>query len=174
MAGKIKRLDALYYFRNVGVLSNPRSVEGWNQWFLKDFDEFFNCYKEYRAKIVDFGVKQSSQKLDPDRLRRTIELAFMFYIGREFHILYWIPEYLSAAIVDQNERDRLERFLRQRLVDQSQTASSVVTPVYEPTPTAPLRRFSGLNIPRSIQARFSDEKWELLYKRLGSMSQAWS
>jgi glycosyltransferase domain-containing protein len=167
VAGKIRRLDEIYYFRNVGIPPNPRPFDNWHQWFFKDFDGFFRCYQEYRTKVLSFATEQLGLVLDADGLRRTIDMVFMIYMGREFHILYWIPEYLSVVTTDENERDRLGHLLNERLLGQPQPQSSVEPPNGSPAALS-MKTIPGLRMPQKIQARFSEEKWAVLWKRLRS------
>jgi glycosyltransferase domain-containing protein len=166
VVGKIKRLDAIYYFRNVGIASNARPFEDWNQWFVKNFDEFFRHYQEYRTEVIDFSLKGFGANLDADRLRRTIDMAFMVYVGREFHMWYWIAEYLSVAIADQQERDRMGPFLNERLIGQTPMQVSPAAPTKEPVLVSPMKSFAHVRIPPLVQARFSDEQWDLLNEGL--------
>ena len=76
--GKIKRLNRLYYLRNVGVPNNPRPFQSWRDWYVKDFDEFFEQYREFRSMVM-YLVAQTGKDMDADRLRRTIDMAFMVY-----------------------------------------------------------------------------------------------
>ncbi len=164
--GKIKRLNGLYYLRNVGVPNNPRPFQSWRDWYVMDFDEFVEHYRQYRAMVMDL-VAQTSKDVDAKKLRRTIDMAFMVYAGREFHMLHWMHFYLTETITDENERERLRPFLMDRLWKQAapqppaaaeKEAANIMT-----TNIAP-----QLRIPAQVEARLSREQWKLLAKRLHS------
>jgi hypothetical protein len=164
--GKIKRLNRLYYLRNVGVPNNPRPFQSWRDWYVKDFDEFFEQYREFRSMVM-YLVAQTGKDMDADRLRRTIDMAFMVYAGREFHMLHWMHFYLTDAITDQDERERLRPLLTERLWNQSNpppsgTAEREVANI-STTNIAP-----QLRIPAEVEARLPREQWKLLAKRLHS------
>jgi len=164
--GKVKRLDRIYYLRNVGVPSNPRPFEDWNQWILKDWDGFLAYYLEYRTRITAFAAARMSPALDPDRLRRTIDLAFMLYVGRDFSMAYWIYQYLATAVVAQEERDRLGILVNERLL-----APPPSQPPPAPQPLHEVRGDAGsapLRVPAAVAARHPPPQWELLRSKLQS------
>jgi len=112
-------------------------------------------------------VAQTSKDVDAKKLRRTIDMAFMVYAGREFHMLHWMHFYLTETITDENERERLRPFLMDRLWKQAapqppaaaeKEAANIMT-----TNIAP-----QLRIPAQVEARLSREQWKLLAKRLHS------
>jgi glycosyltransferase domain-containing protein len=166
--GKVKRLDRIYYLRNIGVPSNPRPFEHWDQWILKDLDGFFACYLEYRTRITAFADVRMSPAPDPDRLRRTIDLAFMLFVGRQFSMAYWIYQYLATAVVAQEERDRLSILLNERLLA---PPPSQPPPTPQPVDEVPSGASGDagpfpLRVPPEIAARHSPAQWELLRSKL--------
>jgi glycosyltransferase domain-containing protein len=164
--GKIKRLNRLYYLRNVGVPNNPRPFQSWRDWYVKDFDEFFEQYREFRSMAM-YLVAQTGKDMDADRLRRTIDMAFMVYAGREFHMLHWMHFYLTDAITDQDERERLRPLLTERLWNQSNPPPSG-TAEREAANISTTNIAPQLRIPAEVEARLPREQWKLLAKRLHS------
>lgn len=165
--GKIKRLNWLYYLRNLGVPSNPRPFESWRDWYVKDFDGFFEHYLGFRATVIDLVTQ--SEAVDVGRLRKTIDMAFMVYAGREFHMLHWMHFYLTEAITDEHERERLRPLLMERLWNQPQSPGA---PELEAANILTTNIAPQLRIPAQVEARLSREQWNLLAKRLHS-SRGW-
>ena len=116
MEGKLKRLNEIYYLRNLGIPHHARPIEGWNQWMALDFDDFFDHYRLHRAKIIEVFASRGNIKIDPQKMRRALDMSFIIYLGREFHMGYWVDEYLSTAVVDQKEKNRLRQKMNTSLL----------------------------------------------------------
>ncbi len=127
--GKIGRLDKIYYLRNVGVAPHGRSIEGWNHWMARDFDDFFERYREHRAKIISLLASDTVGDIDIQKLRRCIDMAFVVYLGRGFHLGFWIEEYLAGAVSELEDRNRLRQRLAKTLFEtQSPPVANGQTP----------------------------------------------
>lgn len=113
--GRVKRLDDLYYLRNLGVAPLPRDLEGWNQWMAQDFDGFYAAYRRHRGRVLA-SVESSATEEDLERLRRAIDMSFLLHVGLEFHLGFWIDEYLATCVKGETERGRIGRAVRHRLL----------------------------------------------------------
>ncbi len=111
LIGKIKRMDGLYYLRNVGDPPQKRPLEGWYHWAAADLDGLFERYREHRARILALLSDRRDVALGEDRLRRAIDMSFLLLVGRQFHLDYWIDEYLTTAVASGDERVRLRGWL---------------------------------------------------------------
>lgn len=109
--GKIKRLETIYYLRNMGDAPHARPVEGWSQWAATDLDLLFTRYGDHRQRIIDLVSADPAAAISGEQLRRAIDMSFLLYAGRHFHLNVWVEEYLQTAIVDPAERDRLRLWL---------------------------------------------------------------
>ena len=116
LTGKIKRLDEIYYFRNLSVKPHSREYEGWYEWLAKDFDQFFSYYRNHRKRVVDYALSLPNASLDAVAYNHALDMAFILYVGRGFSLPYWIDHYLAQAIVDEEERRSTRRWLERCLM----------------------------------------------------------
>jgi glycosyltransferase domain-containing protein len=113
VAGKIHRNNAIFCLRNIGDAphhSADSTFVNFGQWIAADFDGFLEHYRKYRACVLDW----SSPNADPHNLRRTIDLAFITYIGSEFDRPYWIDR-CAETVIGTDERDKLRARLKSNL-----------------------------------------------------------
>jgi glycosyltransferase domain-containing protein len=103
--GKVKRLEGIYYLRNLGVPPHARDVEGWNQWMAQDFPEFYACFTKHRERMLALASRQAGETFDALRTARAFDMMFLLYVGREFHPGFWLDEYLRTLIDDEGERN---------------------------------------------------------------------
>jgi len=193
-AGKLKRLDNIYNLRNLGVAPHARPVEGWNQWMARDFDDFFEHYRAHRARVMDFVSSLGGPKIDPQTLRRALDMSFIVYLGREFHSGYWLDEYLTTVIADRDERSKLRQQLNARHLTTTSPpislgevlktsvksvikkglgkrgrrfATQVVHPaVKNLTDIVPLAQDPSIRISRGLVSMFSDADWAFVSRRM--------
>ena len=104
ISGKVKRLDGVYYLRNLGVPPHARDVEGWNQWMAQDFPGFLECFEKHRARMLAFADKQNQKGFDGLLFARAFDMTFLLYVGREFHLGFWLEEYLRGLIDNESEK----------------------------------------------------------------------
>ena len=116
LTGKIKRLDEIYYFRNLSVKPHSREYEGWYEWLAKDFDQFFSYYRNHRKRVVDYALSLPNASLDAVAYNHALDMAFILYVGRGFSLPYWIDHYLAQAIIDEEERRSIRRWLERCLM----------------------------------------------------------
>jgi glycosyltransferase domain-containing protein len=118
--GKLKRLDNIYSLRNTGI--PPLStLQPWPQSFgemaANDFDEFFRCYRQFTARVLEWAVHRPDCTIDRRRLGRALDMAFGLYVGREVHLPFWIDKYVATAVQDESARIALRfRTLRDLLL----------------------------------------------------------
>jgi glycosyltransferase domain-containing protein len=191
--GKLKRLNDLYYLRNLGVRSHARPVEGWNQWMAKDFDDFFAHYRGHRDKVMALISSRGESGADMASVKRIVDMSFILYVGREFHMGYWIDEFLTTAVADAKERNRLRHQLTASLITpQAATASlggalkaslkrtvkralgergrkfalrHVNPATLNFAEMVPLAQNPAIRLPRGLLASFAESDWALLGQR---------
>ena len=105
ISGKVKRLEGIYYLRNLGVPPHARDVEGWNQWMAQDFPEFYACFTKHRERMLALASRQAGKAFDALRTARAFDMMFLLYVGREFHLGFWLDEYLRTLIDNESERN---------------------------------------------------------------------
>jgi len=116
LTGKIKRLDEVYYLRNLSVTPHSREFGGWYQWLAKDFDQFFDYYRNHRKRAIDYALSLPDASLDAATYRMAIDMAFILYVGRGFSLPYWIDHYLARALIDEEERQKTRKWLEKSLM----------------------------------------------------------
>ena len=105
--GKVKRLEGVYYLRNLTIAPHARDIDGWNQWMANDFSEFFEYYIKHRERMLSLLRSQNEIKIDAVRIGRALDMTFLIYVGREFHLGFWHEEYLRKLIDNENERSNM-------------------------------------------------------------------
>ena len=109
--GKLKRLNDLYYLRNLGV---PCACPAGRRLVPMD-GEILTISS--RA-IVDIATRSwrsspraASMVPTSASVKRIVDMSFILYVGRDFHMGYWIDEFLATAVTDPKERNRLREQL---------------------------------------------------------------
>ena len=186
--GKLKRLNDLYYLRNLGVPSHAQPVAGWYQWMARDFDDFFARYRRHRDKVMALIAACSEHGTDMASVKRIVDMSFILYVGRDFHMGYWIDEFLATAVTDPKERNRLREQLTASLsTPQGATATlggalkaSLKSTVKQAlgergrkfasrtlnfAEMVPLAQNPAIRLPRGLLGSFDESDWVLLGER---------
>ena len=121
MAGKIKRVGGLHYLRDVtetttsaAPVADRGTVPTGNfmQWAANDLDGLFTVYKEHRERVIALAADNETG-LSPEALKRSIDMTFLIYLGRQFHTTSWIDEYITRNVAGIADGEALrERFYR--------------------------------------------------------------
>lgn len=121
VAGKIKRLDGIFYLRNTGV---PTHFTGrsWVPWMAADFDDFYGQYRSFRTTFIDWAFSRNVLDMDQKTFGRALDMMFIFYLSRGFDLRYWLDDYLSVAVHNQDERERLRTRISDTLIRGSSAA----------------------------------------------------
>ena len=53
----------------------------------------------------------SEHGTDMASVKRIVDMSFILYVGRDFHMGYWIDEFLATAVNHPKERNRLREQL---------------------------------------------------------------
>jgi len=152
VAGKIKRLDGIFYLRNTGV---PTHFVGhsWVPWMAADFDDFYRQYRSFRTTFIDWAFSRDAPNIDQQTFGRALDMMFVFYLSRGFDLRYWFDDYLSVAVRDQDERERLRTRLSNTLIRESGAAAQ---PSLRGLVQVLIRRMigeSGLGLVKRLKAR---------------------
>jgi glycosyltransferase domain-containing protein len=119
--GKIKRLSGLHYLRDMtsttssaAPVADQGTVRPGNflQWAANDFDGLFSAYTQHREKIINAAI-HTGAKVNVESLKRCLDMTFIIYLGRQFHLSSWIDEYVTRNIPSTLDGDSLRaRFYR--------------------------------------------------------------
>jgi glycosyltransferase domain-containing protein len=116
IAGKIRRNDMIYSLRNAG---NPphyhsdSSVRSFAEWATVDLDSFLDHYRTFRKSAVEWARSD----VDSQTLGKTLDLAFMLYVGSEFNPYHWIDQCIQVLSAESaHQRAQLQLRLKQNLI----------------------------------------------------------
>jgi glycosyltransferase domain-containing protein len=138
--GKIKRLDNIHCLRNIGnTPHHSQQIKNFGRWAATDLDGFLDRYRTFREIAVRWALERTGGHIGQDNLRHAIDMAFILYLGREFDRPYWIEQYLTTAISDEEEkarvRARLEHILYEgdKIEIEKEKEKLAVFPLHEAT-----------------------------------------
>ena len=129
VAGKIHRSSSIFCLRNIGNPPHYRAETAFGSfgdWIAADIEGFLAHYTKYRSCVLDWAAATDKQ-----RLRRTLDMAFITYIVSEFNLSRWTDQ-CSRIVTDEKERQNL----RSRTRGKSISSDAAPSPSFD-TPHGP-------------------------------------